>query len=272
MTKKAATEQTKTKSTIALPNLFKWNAWLAGLHALQGVIVLLLSTTKVFPVHTSYLTADPVSSELAGEPVLGYATQHLYDINLAYLVAAFFFISAIAHAVIATVYRKRYEADLKKGINKARWIEYALSSSTMLVGIGLLSGMTDLAALKMIFIFGIITQAMGLLMEVINQGKNKPNWLPYWIGCLAGVVPWAVFALYAWGANVYGTGDIPGFVYGIYATMFLLFAGFAVNMYLQYKKVGKWKDYLYGERMYMILSLVAKTALAWQVFAGTLRP
>jgi len=36
--------------------------------------------------------------------------------------------------------------------------------------------------------------------------------------------------------------------------------------------VGKWKDYLYGERMYIILSLVAKTALAWQVFVGTLRP
>jgi hypothetical protein len=43
-------------------------------------------------------------------------------------------------------------------------------------------------------------------------------------------------------------------------------------MILQYKKVGPWRDYLYGERFYVILSLVAKTALAWQVFAGTLRP
>jgi hypothetical protein len=43
-------------------------------------------------------------------------------------------------------------------------------------------------------------------------------------------------------------------------------------MVLQYKKVWKWKDYLFGEKVYMILSLVAKSALAWQVFAGTLRP
>ena len=28
----------------------------------------------------------------------------------------------------------------------------------------------------------------------------------------------------------------------------------------------------YGERAYIILSLVAKSLLAWQVFAGTLRP
>jgi hypothetical protein len=43
-------------------------------------------------------------------------------------------------------------------------------------------------------------------------------------------------------------------------------------MILQYKQVGKWKDYLYGEKVYIILSLVAKTLLAWQVFIGTLRP
>jgi len=40
-------------------------------------------------------------------------------------------------------------------------------------------------------------------------------------------------------------------------------------MILQYKGVGKWKDYLYGERAYIWLSLLAKTCLAWQVFAGT---
>ena len=43
-------------------------------------------------------------------------------------------------------------------------------------------------------------------------------------------------------------------------------------MILQYKKVGPWKDYLYGEFIYIILSLVAKSLLAWQVFADTLHP
>jgi len=41
---------------------------------------------------------------------------------------------------------------------------------------------------------------------------------------------------------------------------------------LQYKKVGAWKDYLFGERFYIILSLAAKTVLAWIIFAGTLAP
>jgi hypothetical protein len=59
-------------------------------------------------------------------------------------------------------------------------------------------------------------------------------------------------------------------VYGIVASLFLFFNSFAWVQYKQYKKVGKWANYLRGERAYIVLSLVAKTALAWQIFAGTL--
>ena len=117
-----------------------------------------------------------------------------------------------------------------------------------------------------------VMNLMGLVMEVHNQATKKTNWLSYIAGCVAGILPWAVVAVYFKGAAVYGSGKIPTFVYWIFASMFMFFASFALNMYLQYKKKGKWSDYLYGERAYMILSLVAKSALAWQVFAGTLRP
>jgi len=273
MTKNTATTGKTTPSklsAIVLPSLRTWNIWLAGLHAIQGAAILLLSMTKLFPVQTGYLTSDPVSSELAGHTVLATASRHLFDINLAYLVAAFFFIAAIAHGLIATVCRTRYEAGLKKGVNKARWIEYAFSSGVMLSGIALLTGVTDLAALKMLFVFGLLASAMGLVMELMNQGRGNVNWLPYGAGCIAALVPWAVFAIYLWGAGVYGSGDVPAFVYWIYGTMFLLSGGFAATMYLHYKKVGKWKNYLYAERTYMIIGLVAKTALAWQIFAGAL--
>ena len=52
--------------------------------------------------------------------------------------------------------------------------------------------------------------------------------------------------------------------------LFLFFNGFAINQWLQYKQVGKWKDYLFGERVYVTLSLVAKSLLAWQIFASAL--
>ena len=62
----------------------------------------------------------------------------------------------------------------------------------------------------------------------------------------------------------------PGFVYVIFFSLFVFFNCFAINQWLQYKKVGRWADYLFGERVYVTLSLVAKSLLAWQIFASTL--
>ncbi|MHB1474801.1 MAG: HAD family hydrolase [Dermatophilaceae bacterium] len=45
---------------------------------------------------------------------------------------------------------------------------------------------------------------------------------------------------------------------------------FALNQWLQCEQAGRWRDYLVGECTYLTLSLVAKSAPAWQVFAGTL--
>lgn len=259
------------KSKITFGSLNRWNVILAGLHFVQGVAILLLSTNASFPVTTNYLTLNTLASQ-SGNPVLVSASRHLFDVNLAYLVAAFFFISAAAHLIIATIYRKTYEANLQKGINKARWVEYGMSASTMMVAIAMLSGVSDLSSLLMIFALDFIMNMMGLVMEIHNQTTKRTNWLSYGIGCVAGIVPWIVFGIYVYGAGVYGSGTIPNFVYWIYASMFVLFSSFAINMFLQYKKVGKWADYLYGERVYMILSLVAKSLLAWQIFFGSLRP
>jgi uncharacterized BrkB/YihY/UPF0761 family membrane protein len=109
-------------------------------------------------------------------------------------------------------------------------------------------------------------------MEVQNQTTKKTNWLAFIVGCIAGIVPWVAIALSFWASATYGSGQIPTFVYWIYVSIFIFFNCFALNMFLQYKKWGPWKNYLFGERVYIILSLVAKSALAWQVFAGTLRP
>jgi hypothetical protein len=109
-------------------------------------------------------------------------------------------------------------------------------------------------------------------MEIHNQTTKRTSWISYVIGCIAGIIPWVVFLIYTVGVEIWGGGGIPTFVFFIYGTIFISFNCFAINMYLQYKKIGNWKNYLFGEKIYMILSLVAKTLLAWQVFFGILRP
>ncbi|MFX1537555.1 MAG: heliorhodopsin HeR, partial [Promethearchaeota archaeon] len=164
-----------------------------------------------------------------------------------------------------------YINNLKKGINYARWYEYSLSSSVMIVIIAMLTGVYDLSALLLMFSLNAMMILCGLLMERYNQNREKVDWVPFLFGCFAGAIPWVVIALNLFGAGE-GENKAPDFVYWIFFSIFLFFNVFAINMVLQYKKVGKWRDYLFGEKVYILLSLLAKSALAWQVFAGTLRP
>ncbi len=259
------------KKKITYPELNLWNKYLAGMHGFFGVLILILSQNRAFPITTSFLTLNPLTST-AKHPVLVTAQRHLFDVRMAYVIAAFFFMSAIAHLLVATRYKDKYESDLKIGINKFRWFEYAFSASTMMIAVSFLSGVTDLSSLIMIFTLILVMNLLGLVMEVHNQTTKKTSWVSYVIGCVAGIIPWLVFLIYTVGVEIYGGGGIPTFVYFIYGTIFISFNCFAINMYLQYKKIGYWKNYLFGEKVYMVLSLVAKTLLAWQVFFGILRP
>ena len=91
---------------------------------------------------------------------------------------------------------------------------------------------------------------------------------PFWIGCVAGIFPWIAIGIYLIGPGA--SQHPPGFVYGIFFSIFIFFNCFALNQWLQYKKIGRWADYLFGERVYVTLSLIAKSARAWQIFASTL--
>lgn len=261
----------KTASKITNASLFTWNKWLAVVYALQGVAILLISTVKTFPLTTSYLTADELASEAAGNTVLISATRTLNDVNIVYLIAAFLFIAAIAHASAAWWCRKFYENDLQGSANRIRWIQSAASTSLMLVVVAMLSGIGDLSTLIMIFALSVVMNLFGLLVETHNANKAKSSHLACAISWIAGVTPWVVLAIYLLGACIFG-GQVPAYVYWVYASMLVLFGGLAANMWLQLKKKGKWANYLYGERIYLILGLAAMTLLAWQVFFGALRP
>lgn len=248
-----------------MTKLRKYNFIAGFLHLAQGIALLLLSKEFVLPISGTYLSFNAATQSL--EPT----SKFLFNLSLPLLVAVFLFLSAAAHFIIATVYHKQYARQLSKGINVVRWIEYSLSASVMIVGVALLVGVYDAMSLVMLFALVAIMNLLGLVMEIHNQTTKKTSWVSYWIGCLAGAIPWVVVAFYMWLGAVNGS-SAPTFVYWIFVSIFIFFNTFAVNMALQYKKVGPWKNYLYGEFVYIILSLVAKSLLAWQVFAGTLRP
>ncbi|NLT38497.1 MAG: heliorhodopsin HeR [Methanomassiliicoccus sp.] len=251
---------------VKLRNLRRFNAVMAAVHFLQGILILVLSNNVTLPIKTYYLNFDTVTQSLVP------TAQTLYDLPIAPMIALFFFICATDHFLLAGPLRKWYEENLRNHINKARWYEYALSASVMIVVVAMLVGIYEVVALMGVFALTAVMNLFGLTMEQYNQKSEKVNWTSFIFGSFAGIVPWIGIAIYLAGAGSSSGGSVPDFVYWIFVSIGVFFFSFAINMVLQYKRVGKWKDYLYGEKVYIILSLVAKSLLAWQVFAGTLRP
>jgi len=246
--------------------LRRFNAIMAVLHLLQGILLIVLSNATSYPIYTNFLKFNEATRTLAPDP------QVALNLRFGPAVAAFLLLSALAHFCLATFGYKWYVDHLKRGMNPARFYEYALSSSVMIVLIAMLVGIYDLGALIALFGINAMMNLFGMVMELHNQTTKKTDWTSFIYGCFAGIVPWIVIVVYFVGSIYSSVEKPPAFVYAIVPTLFVFFNIFAVNMYLQYRKVGRWKDYLFGERVYIILSLLAKTALAWMVFAGTLAP
>jgi hypothetical protein len=234
---------------------------LALLHAAQAVVILIVSNTFTLPITISFLKGPPGSTA---------STDTIYDLRIGPVVAVFLLLAALDHGLCAApgLY-ERYERNLIRGRNPARWWEYSLSASLMIVLIAMLTGISDLAALIAIFGVNAAMILFGLQMEDSNPPERRFSWRPFVYGCLAGAVPWIAIAAQI-GYSQAQTGDVPGFVFGIFVSLFVLFNSFALNMALQYRRTGPWRDYLFGEKGYLVLSLVAKSLLAWQVFSATL--
>jgi len=236
---------------------------IAGLfHLAQMVVVLILANDFSLPIVARYMAGPPGS--VFAEPVT------LLNTPVGLAVAIFLGLSAFFHfLVISPKFFARYSAGLAAHRNYFRWVEYSISSSVMIVLIAQICGISDVSAIVSIFGVNASMILFGWLQEKYEEPGNG-GWLPFIFGCIAGIVPWFALVFYIFAIGGPGDTKAPAFVYGIVISLFVLFNTFAVVQYLQYKKVGKWSEYLRGEKTYITLSLVAKSALAWQIFASTL--
>lgn len=243
--------------------LRKLNLAAGFLHLASLAAILLLSNDASLPVNATYLTEAPGTGNFS-DPI------NLFNLNIGYMVAAFLALSAFFHFLISSpAMFPRYMSGLKNHINMFRWVEYSLSSSLMIIVILQLNGTADYIALLGIFGVNVCMILFGWLQEKYTT-PGDGDLLPFFFGCLAGSIPWIATAINL--ASPKGPTDAtpPGFVYGIVVSLFILFNCFAIVQWKQYKARGKWANYLHGERIYIVLSLVAKSVLAWQVFSGAL--
>jgi hypothetical protein len=258
------TPRRNTSGDLTPATLLGWNKILALLYLVQGGLILLLSTTQHIPVFANYLAADPLATgtKLAGVT----AVEHLFDVNVAYLVAAICFVFAVAHALAGTVLKKRYQNALSAAGSSWRWGTYAVGFGGVMVLIALLCGVRDIASL--ILVFGLTltaSVAAGVAERVGTRGAVQT------VGFLAYGLAWLALAVYLVNAAIYN-GNVSGFVYWLFVSTLVLTFMLALTLRVQQLGRGQWANYLFAERRYLLLSFITVTAVVWQVFVGLLQP
>ncbi|KXS18535.1 hypothetical protein M427DRAFT_53907 [Gonapodya prolifera JEL478] len=248
---------------------------MAVLHGVQAVACLGagLAVPKLSNFKTPFITVFTDWS--TGIPVPSMQNRGLFPFVA--VVSGFGFLSSLFH-VIVLLFFKTYLADLRRGINKFRWIEYAFSSSLMIGLIGILFGMYDIISLILVMSVNACMNFFGYMMELHNSlTGGQVDWTAFWFGTFAGVVPWA--AIFSYLGTAASQGNVPGFVWAILVTYFVMFNTFPINMIGQYMRRGFWADkdfpgsgYYKGEKVYQVLSLVAKSLLLWLVVGGANQP
>ncbi|MGJ8721642.1 MAG: heliorhodopsin HeR [Salinibacterium amurskyense] len=246
-----------------------YNVVAGSLHLLQAIgfaiVLTMLSTQVLFAVTADYLAGPP------GAPIPPERVT-VFEVNIGVGVVAFLALSAFFHFLVSSPwFFGRYKTGLLESRNYFRWTEYSLSSSIMIWLILAINGVTDIAALFAVFAVNAAMILFGALQEKYEK-PGSGGMLPFIFGSMVGVVPWILILIYFLRPGSANEVAAPSFVVGIVISLFVFFNTFALNQWLQYKQIGKWKSYLQGERTYITLSLVAKTALAWQVFSGAIVP
>ena len=258
MTRTAPAQTATGVTPDRLAGLRRWNLGLTVLHAVQAVAILMLASDFAIEVTSSFPEGPPGTRVPTAE--------RLFDVPIGAAIALFLALAALDHLLTGTVLKDRYEAGLRQGINRFRWIEYSFSATLMVLLICFYGGITGITAVIAIAGANVAMILFGWVQEAVNPpGRTATTMLPFWFGCIAGAAPWIAIAI-----NLAGSETVPGFVYGIFVSLFVFFVSFAVNQWLQYREVGPWRDYAFGEKAYLVLSLAAKSALAWQIFAGSL--
>lgn len=248
--------------------LNKFNLVLSFLYLVQAIAIIMLSKQASLPVTSMYGTEDSLATG-SGEIVSAQAIRHLFDVSLPYILAVMLLIPAVLHFVSANVFGAQYKKDVQVGRNRFRWIDYSVGGGLALLVVAMLSGVRDIASLLMIAGLNIGVYLLAPIIESAGARGDARTARLRNAGLLLGALPLVTIALYAISSLTYGDDALPLYLYGLYAVTILL-GLFLASRLLAFSR-SKVTDYPYADRQFSLAGLLAKSAVAWIVFAGLLR-
>lgn len=272
--KAAAKVAAKADAATPVGKLIKWHKWLGIIYLLQGMAVLVFGRNVAAPLTLQYPSIDTLASEATGGQVIGLANRHVGDVHLAWVLAVTMVVFAAIHLMMTSAYRAYLETSITRGVNAFRWLSLGLGGGLLVVATALLSGISSIPMLLVLFgsIFSgaMLTLAVETAVANNNGVKSRLSHFLCGLSTLGTLLPWLVFATGVAGVLLWN-GKLPTYLYSLYICEAVLVGAFMLATHYRLKRQGKWADGLYSERGYMLLTVVTVTLLSWVIVVGALK-
>ena len=238
------------------------------LHLVQavglGTLLALVENQFLYSVNRAF----PLSAGAAGAE---NGAIELFSINFGLGLVFALALSASFHFLISSrFFFDRYSRGLRLNRNNFRWTEYSINASVLLFLAAQMSGISNVVSL--VAIFGLSTSMV--LFCALQEKYEQPGsggFLPFIFASLFGFISWVIIGT-GFVATENSTSAAGSFASQAAALLFAFFLAFGINQFFQSKRIGRWKDYLRGERVFIFLSLLSKTGLVYLLIDVLLLP
>jgi hypothetical protein len=241
------------------------NAIVAGVYALQAIVLWIIGRSATAPVSAGYLAKDPLQSAAQQRTIFMLAQHHLFDVSLLGLLVALLFGWAVFHGLQATAFRERYERGLITMLNDVRWAGAAVLGALLTIVVSLSLGISDIGLLFTVAALCVLISYGAMAIEA-----NKKFWPWAIFAAAAGIGATLALGSYLVGGLLYGDPR-PATLYGVALVPLLTGVAVCANLWLQLCGRGRWSNYLFAETVYIGIGFVATSLVAWLIFAGMLR-
>ena len=261
------------------------------------------TNTGTFPVTRPHLvfTPGPGNTPFQGNYTVTQTTAQLYNFDVRIAIGSFFAMSCLFQALEGVVLLVlpgaderptlkvssrllKLRLDTGAGITepetasnlvamaRLRLLEYSVSASIMLVTLGHECTVSDIYTDIFIFLctwacmmFGIFADVVAAIPDLHDPVLSLfgPVWLlPHLMGWLMMFAAWGpIFGMFYTASGPEGHNP-PDWVRGLLWGELVVFSSFGA---VQFFSLSKWIDAYTTEVVYMVLSITAKTVLAWVI-------
>ncbi|MDZ7744266.1 MAG: hypothetical protein U5K77_00685 [Candidatus Saccharibacteria bacterium] len=250
---KTAKKPTSTKRTKQPVTLLRTLYRLTLIGSILAIVVTwAFMAATYFSWTVRYLTTNPLAD--SQDASLVSAERILMDIDLRVLLAVLLGVSAVYSLLLLTRWRSSYEKAMTKRVYVWRWVYLAVTMGLLTSVVAMLSGISDVAVLKLIS--GIVVIGFGLAWLSERQNEKARKFVPsaYILSVLAVFLPWLLILFTTLATTLYGFESLAGHVYAVQGIVLIGLVLLFANLWLSNRRRSAWKDYAVVERNYILIA------------------